>query len=125
MEVNTITGEILDACIKVHRVLGPGLFESVYETALVYELNKRNMFVAQQAEVPVLYEGIRIMPAFRADIIVEKSVIIEVKSVEELERKHYKQLTNYLHLSGLKVGLLVNFNVELLKKGFHRIVNNL
>ncbi|MEO8711624.1 MAG: GxxExxY protein [Parafilimonas sp.] len=123
MELNEITGIIIQECIKIHTDLGPGLFESVYEEILYYRLNKRNLSVSKQAAIPVYYEEIKMDVGFRADLIVEDSVIVEIKSIEALAPVHYKQLLTYLKLSGMKVGLLINFNEELLKKGIKRIVN--
>ena len=124
-DANIITGQILDACIKVHAELGPGLFESVYEGALMYELMKRSFEVQNQKAIPVIYDGIKFEDGFRADLLVEKIVIIEIKSVEHLAPVHFKQIHTYLRFSGLKNGILVNFNVNLLKDGFHRRFNNL
>ena len=123
-EVNNITGIILDSCIKIHTVLGPGLFESVYETLLSYELNKRGLHVVCQKGIPVVYDEIKFNDGFRADLIVENKVIIEVKSVDILSPVHFKQLHTYLKLSNVRDGVLINFNVDLLKNGFHRIFNN-
>ncbi len=124
-DANIITGQILDACIKVHSELGPGLFESLYEEVLLYELSKRLLSVQKQRAIPVIYDGIKFEDGFRADLIVEGSVIVEIKSVELVAPVHFKQLHTYLKLSGLKNGVLVNFNVNLLKEGFYRRFNNL
>ncbi len=115
-DVNIIIASILDACIKIHSELGPGLFESVYEQVLMYELIKRSLIVQKQKAIPVIYDGIKFEDGFRADLLVENSVIIA--SV------HFKQLHTYLKLSGIKSGVLVNFNVNLLKEGFYRRFNN-
>ena len=123
-EVNNITGIILDSCIKIHTVLGPGLFESVYETLLSYELNKRGLNVVCQKGIPVVYDDIKFNDGFRADLIVENKVIIEVKSVDILSPVHFKQLHTYLKLSNVRDGVLINFNVDLMKNGYHRIFNN-
>lgn len=122
--VNAITGNILDACLKIHNELGPGLFESVYEQVLFYELSKRSLVVQKQKPIPVIYDSIKFEDGFRADLIVNGLVIIEIKSVDLLSPVHYKQLHTYLKLSNIKDGILVNFNVNLLKDGFHRIFNN-
>ncbi|MES2371992.1 MAG: GxxExxY protein [Bacteroidota bacterium] len=122
--VNAITGNILDACLKIHNELGPGLFESVYEQVLFYELNKRSLLVQKQKPIPVIYDSIKFEDGFRADLIVNGLVIVEIKSVDLLSPVHYKQLRTYLKLSNIKDGILVNFNVNLLKDGFHRIFNN-
>lgn len=122
--VNAITGNILDACIKIHNELGPGLFESVYEKVLFYELTKRTLSVQKQKAIPVVYDSIKFEDGFRADLVVNGLVIVEIKSVDLLSPVHYKQLHTYLKLSNTKDGILVNFNVNLLKDGFHRIFNN-
>lgn len=120
---NELTGIILDCCIKIHRELGPGLFESVYEEVLAYELEKFGLTVERQRGVEVEWDGRNMGLGFRADLIVESKVIIELKSVEKLDKVHFKQLQTYLQLTGIRVGLLVNFNESLLKDGFHRVVN--
>lgn len=124
-EANTTIGQILDACIKIHSELGPGLFESVYEEVLMYELLKRSFTVQKQKPIPLIYDGIKFEDGFRADLLVNGKVIIEVKSVEQLAPVHFKQLHTYLKLSGIKNGVLVNFNVNLIKDGFYRRFNNL
>lgn len=124
-DINIITGQILDACIKVHSELGPGLFESLYEEVLLYELKKRLLSVQKQKAIPVIYDGIKFADGFRADLVVEGVVIIEIKSVEQVAPVHFKQLHTYLKLSGIKNGVLINFNVNLLKEGFYRRFNNL
>lgn len=122
--VNAITGDILDACIKIHNELGPGLFESVYEEVLFYELTKRSLPVQRQKGIPVIYDNIKFEDGFRADLVVNGLVIVEIKSVDLLSPVHYKQLHTYLKLLNIKDGVLVNFNVNLLKDGFHRIFSN-
>ena len=123
-DINNITGQILDSCIKIHNELGPGLFESVYEEILMYELIKRGLSVEKQRAIPITYENIKFEYGFRADLIIEKAVIIEIKSVEQLSPVHFKQIHTYLKLSNIKNGLLINFNVKLLKDGFNRVFNN-
>ncbi len=123
MELEALTGRILSAAFRVHSLMGPGLLESVYEAALTHELRRAGLRVATQVEVPVVFDGIKLDVAFRADVIVESLVILELKSVEALAPVHSKQLTNYLRLSGLKVGLLLNFNTVSLKDQLVRIVN--
>ena len=123
-EINIITGIILDTCIKIHNELGPGLFESVYEDVLMYELIKRDLSVQKQRGIPVVYDNIRFDDGFRAELIIEGVVIVEIKSVEQLSPVHFKQIHTYLKLSNIKNGLLVNFNVNFLKDGFHRVFNN-
>ena len=115
----------MDSCVKIHKILGPGLLESVYEEALFFELNKSGAKCEKQTGIPVIYENIKLDIGFRADIIVEGKVIIEIKSVEKILPVHKKQLLTYLKLTGLKLGLLINFNEELVKNGITRIVNKL
>jgi GxxExxY protein len=123
MEKDELTGRILGVAFRVHTALGPGLLESVYEIVLAHELRKAGLLVATQVEMPVVYEGIRLDLAFRADVIVESRVILELKSVEALAPVHSKQLLNYLKLSGLKTGLLINFNTVHLKDQLIRLSN--
>ncbi len=124
METNELTGLIIECSIGIHKKLGPGLFESVYEEVLHYELLKRDIQVQRQVDIPVMYDGLKMDVGFRADLIVENEVIVEIKSVEFLHPVHFKQLTTYLKLSGYGVGLLLNFNEEILKNGIKRVVNN-
>jgi len=123
MEVNEITGQIVDAAIKIHRALGPGLLESAYEACLMYELKKRRLIARNQVQLPVHYEEVIIEVGYRIDLLVAESVIVELKSVDQIAPIHKAQLLSYLKLSGKKVGLLINFNVELLKNGITRLVN--
>lgn len=125
MELNEITGQIVDAALKVHKALGPGLLESAYQACLKYELEKRGLRVASQVEQPISYEGVTIDVGYRLDLLVEDAVIIELKSVEELHPVHKAQLLSYLRLSNKRIGLLINFNIERLKDGITRLVNNL
>lgn len=125
MDINEVTGTVLDCCIQIHRELGPGLFESVYEEVLSYELDRHGYKVERQAGIDVEWDGQSMGLGFRADMIVESLVIIELKSVEKLQPIHFKQLQTYLKLTDLKVGLLINFNESLLKNGFHRIANGI
>ena len=122
MDLEALTGRILNAAFRVHSVMGPELLESVYEAALAHELRKAGLRIATQVEVPVVFDGVKLDIAFRADIIVESLVILELKSVEALAPVHSKQLLNYLRLSGLKVGLLLNFNTISLKDQLVRLV---
>ena len=115
----------MDACFKIHTTLGPGLLESVYEEILCYELQQRKLSFVRQKGIAVVYENVKMDLGFRADIIVENKVIIEIKSVENIAQVHPKQLLTYLRLTNLKLGLLVNFNEALIKNGIQRIVNNL
>ncbi len=123
MQINEITGQIVDAAMKVHSALGPGLLESTYEACLLYELGKRGLAVRSQVPLPVRYEEVVIEVGYRIDLLVAESVIVELKSVDEVAPIHKAQLLSYLKLSGNKVGLLINFNVELLKHGITRMAN--
>ena len=125
MTENEISKVVLDAAFRVHSALGPGLLESVYEAALTHELRKYGLEVETQVPVPVVYDGVKLAIGFRLDVLVENKVILELKSCENLSPIHSKQLLNYLRLSGLKLGLLFNFNVESLKGNIIRLVNNL
>ncbi len=116
---------IVDCCFKVHKALGPGLLESVYEEVLCYELAKNKLRIERQKPMGILYESIKLDIGFISDVIVEEKVIIEIKSVETVNAVHHKQLLTYLKLTGIKLGLLVNFNSNLIKDGIKRIVNNL
>lgn len=124
MNVNEITSVIIEESIYIHRELGPGLLESVYEDVLSFRLRKRNLYAEQQKEIPLLFEGIKMQTAFRADIIVENKVLIELKSIEIIPPVHYKKLVTYLKLSKLQVALMINFYEVLLKKGIKRVVYN-
>jgi GxxExxY protein len=125
MTENEIATIIVDASLRIHRALGPGLLESVYQAALNYELQKRGLVVVQQLGLPVHYDGVKLDLGFRVDLLVSEKVIIEIKSVEALAPVHKKQLETYLRLTDLRLGLLINFNVELIKDGIHRVVNRL
>lgn len=125
MQENDITKIIVDLCVKIHKALGPGLLESVYEEVLVYELKKLGLSVARQVGIPVTYEDIKLDLGFRVDLIVESKVLVELKSVEQVMPVHKKQLGTYLKLTGIKLGLLINFNEDLIKNGIVRIVNGL
>jgi len=118
-----LTEAIIGCSIKIHKALAPGLLESVYEEVLCYELSKACIKYKRQADMPVVYEDIRLDAGFRADIIVDGRVIIEIKSVEKINPVHGKQLLTYLKLTGMKIGLLINFNVPILKEGIKRIMN--
>ena len=122
---NYLAKAIVDACFHIHVELGPGLFESLYEEVLHYELCKQGFLVKRQHPVPVIWDDTEMDLGFRADLIVEDLVLIEIKSVKALELVHKKQLMTYLKLTGFKLGLLVNFNEALIKNGIVRIVNNL
>jgi GxxExxY protein len=122
---NDIANQIVDAAYRVHTTLGPGLLESVYQAAMAYELEKRGMRVARQQAIPVVYEAVRIDTGFYADLVVENKVIVEIKAVEAVAPVHKKQLLTYLKLADKRLGLLINFNVTLIKAGITRIVNGL
>ena len=123
MTENEIAKQILDAAFAVHTKLGPGLLESVYEVVLAYELQKRGLTTERQKPMPILYDNIRFDEAFRSDLVVNGKVIVELKSVEALLPVHAKQLLTQLRLSGLKLGLLINFGEAHLKNGIKRIIN--
>ncbi len=123
MKHNELTYTIIQTAIEIHKELGPGLFESVYEEVMYIELTAKGLFVERQKAIPVFWKGIEIETSFRADLVVENKVIVELKSVEELHKLNFKQVQNQLKISKLKVGLLINFNEVLLKDGIHRIVN--
>ena len=125
MEINQVSGQIVDAAMKVHSALGPGLLESAYEACLLFELHKRGLKAVNQVQLPVVYESVKINAGYRLDLLVEDAVIVELKSVEEVLPIHQAQLLSYLKLSGKKLGLLINFNTVHLKNGITRLVNNL
>ena len=120
---NTITERILKCAFKVHTALGPGLLESAYEECLTYECRKEGLFVEKQKPLPLIYEEVKLDIGYRVDLLIEKKVIIEIKSVEVLNDVHTAQVLTYLKLSGCKVGLLLNFNVKSLKQGIKRLIN--
>jgi GxxExxY protein len=124
-EENRIAKDVVDAALKLHKHFGAGIFENVYETTLTYELKKRGFSPRNQIPVPLVYDGIAFDVAFKMDVLVNDLVILELKSVEKLEPVHFKQLLTYLRLTGLRLGLLINFGEAVLKNGIHRIVNNL
>jgi GxxExxY protein len=125
MHENELTKIVIDLCIKIHKALGPGLLESVYEEILIYELKKLGIIVARQVGIPIHYENVKLELGFRADLIVEDKVILELKSVESVLPLHKKQLLTYLKLTNMKVGLLINFNESLMKNGIVRIANGI
>ena len=125
MNENEIAKVVVDAAFKIHTKLGPGLLESAYQTFLVYELKKRGLTVESEVGMPVQYDGVKVDIGYRADLLIEKSVIVELKSVEKVIDIHKKQLLTYLKMSDLRLGLLINFNVPLIKDGITRIANNL
>ena len=121
-EADAVARAVVDAGLKVHRALGPGLLESVYEACLVREFELRGLRVRRQVSLPVEYEGLRLDGGYRLDLLVDDLVIVEVKAVETVLRLHEAQLITYLKLSGLRLGLLMNFNVALFKDGVRRLV---
>ena len=125
MTENEIGTMVVDAAVKVHMALGPGLLESVYEVVLAHELTKRGLCVDRQVPIRIEYEGIKFDEGFRADLIVEKKVVVELKSLERVTAAHKKQIQTYLRLTGCKLGYLLNFGAALMKQGITRAVNNL
>lgn len=122
---NSIAAQVVDAAYRIHVALGPGLLESVYQHILAAELADRGLHVDLQRPIPILYRGLEFEIGFRADMIVENRVIVEIKSVEAVHPVHKKQLLTYLRLADKRLGLMINFNVELIKDGISRVVNNL
>jgi GxxExxY protein len=125
MNENELSKVIVDACYRIHRKLGPGLLESAYEAILFYELTALNLRVERQKPIPLIWNEIHLDIGFRSDLIVENKVIIEIKSVEQITNVHPKQLLTYLKITKLKLGLLINFNENLIRNGITRIVNSL
>ena len=125
MTENEIATLALDICFKIHRQYGPGLFESVYEEIFCHEWSKTGILFKRQQGVPLIHEDIRMEIGFRADVILGDKVILEIKSIEALADIHFKQVLTYLKLTNLKLGLIVNFNVVLLKDGIKRVANNI
>ena len=125
MTENDISREIVDTAFQVHTKLGPGLLETVYEVIMAHELKKRGMHVERQMPVPIEYDDLKFEEGFRADLVVNGSVVIELKSVDKLAKVHKKQLLTYLRLMDRKLGLLINFGENLIKDGISRVVNGL
>lgn len=125
MDINELTGKIIGAAIEVHKNLGPGLLVSTYEECLCYEFKLRKIAYKRQKALPVVYKGIKLDCGYRIDVIAENVIILELKACENIEPIHKAQLLTYLKLTGLKLGLLINFNVPVLKDGIVRIVNQL
>ena len=121
MEMNDLTGLVIEHSIDIHRKLGPGLFESVYEEVLHYKLTQSGLRVQRKQEVPVIFEGKKMGIGFRADLIVEDALIVEIKSIEKLQPVHAKQLLTYMKLTHIPIGLLINFNEALLVEGIKRL----
>jgi GxxExxY protein len=125
MHENAIAKEIVDGALKVHRRLGPGLLESVYEVTLAYELRQRGFYVERQQPVPIVYDSLRFEEGFRYDLLVDHKVVVEIKAIEEIEDIHKRQLLTYLRLMDKWLGLLMNFDVALIRDGITRVVNGL
>lgn len=123
-EINKLTETVIGLAMKVHTALGPGLLESAYEACLTYELTKNKIDHRQQIKLPIIYDGQKIEPAYRLDILIPDQLIVECKAIEKVQSIHKQQLTSYLKLSNISVGLLINFNVSRLKDGITRTVNN-
>lgn len=123
MTENEIATIVLDICFRIHKEYGPGLYESVYEEIFCFELSKTGLSFTRQQGIPLIHQTIHLDTGFRADVIIENKVIVEIKSVETLANVHWKQVMTYLKLSGLKLGLLINFNVAMMKEGIRRIAN--
>jgi GxxExxY protein len=123
--LNAISGQVVDAALAVHSELGPGLLESVYEIALAYELRQRGFRVERQIPVPVYYRGIKFDEGYRLDLVVDDLVIVEIKSIETVTAIHRKQILTYLRLTNRPLGLILNFNVNLMKEGITRIANGI
>jgi GxxExxY protein len=125
MTENEIGTSAIDSALKVHRELGPGLLETVYEIALAFELQNHGLHIERQKPIPIVYHGIKFEEGFRADIIIENKVLIELKSIEKVNASHRKQVQTYLRLAGLKLGYLLNFGEALMKDGITQCVNHL
>ena len=123
MTENEIGKVVVDSAVRLHQELGPGLLESVYETILAQELTRRGCAIVRQVSIPIQYHGIRFEEGFRADLIVENKVLLELKSVEQTTRAHAKQVLTYLKLTGMKLGYLLNFGEALMRDGITRIIN--
>ena len=123
MDINELTGKVIGAAIEVHKILGPGLLESAYEECLSYELALRKIAFSRQSELPIEYKGIKLDCGYRLDLLVEDKLIVELKACESIEKIHEAQLLTYLKLADVPLGLLINFNVPILKDGIKRIIN--
>jgi len=123
MEINEITGEIIGCCIEIHKELGPGLLESAYEVCLAYELSNAGLYFERQKALPVRYKEIQIEYGYRMDFVVENQVVVELKSVEVINNVHTAQILTYMKFSEMNAGLLINFNVSVLKNGIKRFIN--
>jgi len=124
MDINKLTGIVVDLCIKIHSKIGPGCYERVYEEILYYELTKLNLIIERQLLLPIEYEKLHIQNAYKVDLLIENKLVLELKSVYPLPSVYFKQLRTQLSLLNLKHGMLINFKVELMKDGIHRVFNN-
>ena len=124
-ELNRLSNTVIGCAIEVHQVLGPGLLESAYQQCLVWELRRQGLSVKEQVSVPIRYKELDVPNAYRLDILIEDELIVELKAVDKIEPVHIAQMLTYLKVNGLRLGLLLNFNVEVMKKGIKRVVNNL
>jgi GxxExxY protein len=124
MDINELTGIVVDACIKIHSKIGPGCFEKVYEELLYYELSKRGIMVKRQILLPIDYEELHIEKAYKLDMLVEEKLILELKTLHPLPSVSFDQIRTHLSLLNLKYGMLLNFKVSLMKDGIHRVFNN-
>jgi GxxExxY protein len=125
MTENELSSIVVDTCYHIHATLGPGLFESVYEEILCYELEKQGLHITRQQNIPVVWDNKIFDIGFRSDVIVENKLLVEIKSVEKTAPVHFKQVLTYIRLTGIKLGLLVNFNEALIKNGIRRVANGL
>lgn len=125
IDENGLSRMVVDLCFRLHKQYGPGLFESVYEELFCYEWAKTGIPFERQKGIALVHEAVKLDAGFRADVIIDKKLLIELKSVDALADVHFKQVLTYLKLTNIKLGLLVNFNVALIKNGIHRVVNNL
>ena len=125
MSENEISTKVIGLAIEVHRILGPGLLENAYKECLFYKINKSGLFVEKEKGLPLIFEEVKLDCGYRVDLLVEEKFVIEIKSVESLNEVHLAQTLTYLKLGKFKLGLLINFNEILLKKGIRRVVNNL
>jgi GxxExxY protein len=124
-ELNRLSNTVIGCAIEVHQVLGPGLLESAYQQCLAWELRRQGLSVKEQVSVPIRYKELDVPNAYRLDILIEDELIVELKAVDKIEPVHIAQMLTYLKVNGLRLGLLLNFNVEVIKKGIKRVVNNL
>lgn len=124
IDINVLTGTIIEICIKKHSTIGPGCYERIYEELLYYEITKRDIAIERQLTMPISYEELNLADAYKLDLLVDNRLILEIKSVEKMAAVPFKQIKTYLKLMNLKNGLLLNFNVDLMKEGIHRVFNN-